>query len=281
MKKRVLIFGAFLLLMFAQRPVFAGTAMYDNIPAQLPVNLPSLGYQATQTAEFGGLVEFASGTSRSPQHVTAFMSDWALESTYGTGGLGWSLPITLSLYNVANVHGTLQPGSVITTVTQTFVIPWRPEADATCKGGTAFRSGDGNCYNGLGFEVTFDLTNLNITVPDQVIYGIAYNTNTWGYHPSGQHGPYESLNFGLNTVDPTVGRNPLPGTAYWNTITAGNYSDGGAGGTGTFRQDCAWSPYSGAVEFDSVPEPGPAGLMLSGSLLILAGAICRKKLARR
>jgi hypothetical protein len=47
MKRRVVIVGAFLLLTFAQRPVFAGTVMYDNIPDPTPVNLPSLGYQAS------------------------------------------------------------------------------------------------------------------------------------------------------------------------------------------------------------------------------------------
>jgi hypothetical protein len=279
MKRQVVIFGAFLLLTFAQRQLFAGTVMYDNIPAPTPVNLPSLGYQANQTAEFGDLIQFAPGTSRSPQHVTAFMSDWALASSYTTGGAGWSHPITLNLYNVDSRSGTPQPGLVITSVTQTFFIPWRPEADVTCPGGTAFRAGDGQCYNGLGFEVTFDLTNLNLTVPDQIIYGIAYNTNTWGYNPIGEPGPYESLNFGLNTVAPTVGSNPLPDTAYWNTMTAANYTDHGV--VGTFRQDTGWSAYSGAVEFDSVPEPGTVGLMLGGGLLILTGAIRRKKQGKR
>ena len=272
-ERRVVIFGAFLLLTFAQRPVFAGTGMYDDIPAPLPFNVPSLGYQANQTAEFGELVQFAAGTSRSVSSVTAVMSDWALASTYGSTDAGWSHPITLNLYNVDSSSGTPQPGSLIASVTQTFFIPWRPEAGGDC--GSGWRAADGNCYSGRAFEVTFNLN--NITVPDQVIYGIAFHTNTWGYTPIGLPGPYESLNVGLNSAAPTVGSNPLLGTAYWNTMTPGDYTDGGAGGVGTFRQDTGWSPFSGAVEFDSVPEPGTAGLMLGGGLLILTGAIRRKK----
>jgi hypothetical protein len=277
MKRRVVIFGAFLLLTFAQRPAFAGTVMYDSIPAPFPVNVPSLGYQANQTAEFGDLINFADGTSRNLWSVTAVMSDWALAPT-GSTDPGWSHPITLNLYNVANVAGTLQPGTVIASVTQTFFIPWRPVASGGCPDG-GFLGSDNACHGGLAFEVTFNLGNIG--VPDQLIYGIAFNTNTWGYNPIGQPGPYESLNFGLNTVAPTVGSNPLPDTAYWNTMTAANYTDHGAGGIGTFRQDTAWSPYIGAVEFDSVPEPGTVGLMLGGGMLILAGAIRRKRPGKR
>jgi hypothetical protein len=69
------------------------------------------------------------------------------------------------------------------------------------------------------------------------------------------------LNFALVTTGPSIGTQPLPDTAYWNTSTAGNYSDGGAGGVGTFRQDTNWTPFSGAIEFDVAPEPCTGTLM--------------------
>jgi hypothetical protein len=242
-----------------------------------------LGYQANQTAEFGGLIQFDPGTSRSLTGATAVMSDWALASTYGSTDPGWFHPITLNLYDVANIAGTPQPGSLIASFTQTFFIPWRPEASADCGPGGGWKAADSNCYSGLAFEVSFNLN--NVTVPDQLIYGIAYNTQSWGSQPIGQDGPYNSLNFGLNTGGPTAGSNPLPDTAYWNTRTAAYYTDGGAGGVGTFRQDTGWTPYSGAVDF-ATPEPGTAGLMLGGGLMILAGSIrralpSRKPLVRR
>jgi hypothetical protein len=110
---------------------------------------------------------------------------------------------------------------------------------------------------------TFDLS--GVSVPGQIIYGLAYNTTNWGYDPIGVSGPYESLNFGLSTDPPSVGDNPLPGTAYWNTKTASWYADSGAAGVGVFRQDQNWSPYSGAIEFTSaVPEPASVGLFCVG-----------------
>ena len=224
------------------------TTLYDTIPSPLPPNVPSLGYQATQTSEFGDLIQFAS-TDRPLGHVTLVMSDWALASDYpmfpGSAGPTWDHPLTLNLYNVDNSGANPAPGTLIATRTQTVAIPWRPPADLTCPGGTAWRASDGNCYNGLAFTVTFDFTGTS--VPSQVIYGVAFNTQTWGYSPIGTPGPYVSLNFGLTDQAPTVGTDPFPDTAYWNTQTAGNYGDGGAGGVGIFRRDTGWTPYRGAI----------------------------------
>jgi hypothetical protein len=68
-------------------------------------------------------------------------------------------------------------------------------------------------------------------------------------------------------VSPSVGSNPFPDTAYWNTQTAANYADGGAGGVGIFRRDTNWTPFSGAVSFETldlveVPALSPYGLVL-------------------
>ena len=63
-------------------PAKAGI-IYDSIPGPLPPNVPSLGYQAAQTSEFGNLIAFG-GAGRDLDHVTVLMSDWALASTYGS-----------------------------------------------------------------------------------------------------------------------------------------------------------------------------------------------------
>ncbi|HWX41847.1 MAG TPA: VCBS repeat-containing protein [Blastocatellia bacterium] len=232
-------------------PMSAPTnVIYDSIPAPLPGNVPSLGYQATQTSEFGDLIQFA-GTARKLSTVTLVMSDWALASDWPSFNMGgsWNHPITLTLYNVNNSGANPAPGTQIAQRTGTFSIQFRPPATPNpC--GTAWLSSDGHCYNGLALTVTFDFTGT--TVPNQIIYGVAFNTLTWGYNPIGVDGPYESLNFGLAQVPPTVGTNPFPDSAYWNTATAGNYSDGGTGGVGVFRRDTAWTPFSGAVTFRAV-----------------------------
>jgi hypothetical protein len=46
-----------------------------------------------------------------------------------------------------------------------------------------------------------------------------------------------------------------PGALFWNTETAAWYSDGGTGGTGTFRRDTGWTGYVPAIRF-SVTTPG-------------------------
>jgi hypothetical protein len=250
------------------------STIYSSIPNPLPGNVPSLGYQATQTAEFGDLIEFA-GAGRKLNSVTLVMSDWALATDFpsfpGAGGPSWNHPLTLNLYGVDNSGPNPAPGALIATRTQTFAIPWRPPADPTCADKTQFRAADGICYSGLAFAVTFDFTGT--TVPDEIIYGVAFNTETWGQNPIGTPGPYESLNFGLAQVSPTTGSNPFPDTAYWNTATASNYADGGAAGVGIFRRDTNWTPFSGAVSFDAaatdVPTLSQLGLLLLAATLAL------------
>jgi|GEM_PF-1439636 len=235
-------------------PPSGSTIIYNSIPAPLPPNVPSLGFQSDHTNEFGDLIHFA-GSARSLTQVTVVMSDFALASDYpdfpGASGPTWNHPITLNLYNVDNSGPNPAPGTVITTKTQTFAIPWRPPADPTCSSDPhgPWKASDGNCYNGIAFTVTFDLTGTN--VPNDIIYGVAYNTETFGYMPIGSPGPYISLNLGLAQVPPTVGNNPFPDTAYYNTEKASNYADGGAGGTGTFRRDTNWSPFSVAATFEA------------------------------
>lgn len=268
------------LLLVVCSPLAAGASViYDSIPGPLPPNVPSLGYQATQTSEFGDLIQFF-GANRLLKKVTLVMSDWALAADYpafpGSTGPTWDHPLTLNLYNVDNSGANPAPGTLIATRTQTFAIPWRPPADPTCPGGTAWRASDGNCYNGLAFTVVFDFT--GIPMPNQIIYGVAYNTQTWGYDPIGTPGPYVSLNFGLADQPPSVGSNPFPDTAYWNTQTAANYADGGAGGVGTFRRDTNWTPFSGAASFETlevteVPTLSPLALLVLVFALALIAVV--------
>jgi hypothetical protein len=231
----------------------AGPAsIYDAIPSPLPPNVPSLGYQATQTSEFGDNVAFA-GTNRRAMSVTVTMSDWAKHSTYPSmSATGWSHPITINLYKVDHSGPNPAVGTLIATKTQTFAIPWRPETDAACAGDDGYQVAS-VCYHGIAFNITFDLSSMNVTLPNEIIYGIAYNTNTWGYAPIGLPGPYESLNVGLRDYTefgpPSVGTDVEPDALFWNTATAANYTDGGTGGVGIFRRDTAWTPFTPAVRF--------------------------------
>jgi hypothetical protein len=256
----------------------ADTVVYETIPSPLPGNLPSLGYQANQTAEFGGLIApDLSGGNSTLDTVTVAMSDWAKKSDWDPSGnsTGFNVDLTLTLYSYPG-SGTAVGAGIGTAVTVDAFIPWRPAGDPGCPNG-GFNPP--SCFNGSLSTVTFDFASQNITLPSQLIYGLSFNTETWGANPTGVDGPYDSLNFALSSVGPTVGSQPLPGTAYWNTETAANYADGGTAGVGVFRQDTGWTPYSGAVEFDVV-TPEPSTFVLIGLGLAGLGFGARKRTRR-
>jgi hypothetical protein len=247
------LFSSLILIVFGATAALAqsGTTVYNHNPTPLPPNVASLGYQATQTSEFGDDV-FLAGTDRHAGSATVVMSDFAKRSSFPSmPAAGWNHPITLNLYAVD--HSGLNPalGASLGSVTQTFLIPWRPEHTAGCPG-DSWLAGDGNCYNGLAFKITFDLRPLSLTLPNEVIVGVAFNTNTWGYHPIGLPGPYESLNVGLAEGMPaSVGLDAESDAVFWNTATPSNYTDGGAGGVGIFRRDTNWTPFAPAFQINA------------------------------
>ncbi len=239
--------------------VVPGDVVYDAIPTTLPPNMASLGFQATQTSEFGDYVHLA-GTSRHLNTVSVTMSDWAVHSSsenkkYPSGG--FSMPITLNVYKKPTAGSPTLPGDLLGGATQTFIIPWRPEADPTCSTPTAWRASDGNCYNGMAFNITFNLSSLGIALPSDVILDVAYNTETSGPEPRGVDGPYDSLNVGL-IGNQSVGTDDNIDNVFWNTASAGQYTDGG--GTdpaNTFRLDTGWNspPSSGLIPFEITATP--------------------------
>ncbi|KND49857.1 MAG: fibronectin type III domain protein [Parcubacteria bacterium C7867-003] len=230
-----------------------GTVVYSNLPAPVPGNIPSLGYQCCSVSEFGDRVHLEADTPRRAGYANVLMSSWSKHSDYPTmSSAGYKHPITLAIY--ANDADALAH-SPLTTVTQMMDIPWRPEADPTCPGGTAWRATNGSCYNGMAFVLTFDLRAQNLTLPDEFVWGVAYNTNTWGYNPLGVPGPYESLNVGTTASAPSVGIDVNPDVAYVNYSHAPFYSDLGAGGTNTFRPDTGWTGFAPSAEFTTFAIP--------------------------
>jgi hypothetical protein len=252
-------------------PAHADTILFSNLPAPQPYNLPSVGFEATQTAEFGALIQLASG-SATLYSVNVLMSDWALASTYGSLEPGFAMPVTLNLYQMDSSFGTAQPGALLYTRTDTFQIPWRPEADPSCTGGR-WMAANGACYGGLAVPIVFTMEPM--AVPSELIFGIAFNTQHYGANPTGVSGPYNSLNVGLATAAPWVGSLPAPGTLYLSSANAGQYGDGGP--LNVFRQAQGWAPYSIAAQFESVPEPDTLAGAAAGLAVIAVWHWRRKK----
>ncbi len=268
-KKTTVLIFTLLLALFGATQAFGQTTIYNNIPNPMPGNLFSVGYEANSASEFGDRVQFSLGTGRSLATVVQTMSSWGCQAGHWntancvtTPGATFSHPITLNIYNVGVGNAV---GSLIGSVTQTFAIPYRPSADNTnCTGLDAGKWFNGtSCFNGLATTITFNLGGM--VVPNQVIYGIAFNTSTAGYTPLGtgtacfstaQGCGYDSLNVATVSAPPSVGVNPAPDDAYFATNYAGNYCDGGLGGVGVFRLDAGcWTGFKPAVRFNAANPP--------------------------
>jgi hypothetical protein len=254
--------GLPLLLQQSANAIGSPAVVYNALPSVSPqTNYPSQPFQAQQTDEFGDYVHLA-GTNRTLDTVTVTMSDWAKFSdyssnpTYNTNSSYWTYPITLNVYgNSLDANGA--PSDLIGTVTQNINIPWRPESDPTCgptSNGNGWKTG-GVCYDysGLAFNATFDLSSLNAVLPNDVIIGVALNTQSWGYSPTGVAGPYNSLNVAIPSGQTaSVGSDDSSDSVFWNTHTCGYYTAPGT--CNVFRADTNWTPY-GTVALEVTATP--------------------------
>jgi hypothetical protein len=230
----------------------AAPPVYNSIPTTLPGNVPSVSFEATQTREFGDYIGLA-GTERASANVpvTVVMSIWACETGGWTGtdctttpGATWAQPLTLTIYTVDHTSPTVPAaGSVVLTTTQTFNLPYRPSWDPSgpCPVNGNYHpwhsTVDDGCWNGLAHAVTFTLP-AGLTLPDELIWGISFNTQHYGPSPEPVSGPYNSLNVGVKTFpgQPSYGTDVESAGVFQNSLYAGEYRDGGAV-TGTFRDD--------------------------------------------
>ncbi|MGA2455842.1 MAG: hypothetical protein ABSG93_20260 [Solirubrobacteraceae bacterium] len=217
--------------------------LYDNVPKALPGNFASIGFEATSTAEYGGEVELTKTSPKKalPLTVTAVMSSWTCQSggwstdnCATTPGATFNWPITLKLYSVG-AGG--EPVGPIAEKTETFAIPYRPSASPLCKGELAGTwldtTGSGKkathaCYNGLAAPITFQPLTVAAPTPKKLIVSLAYNTETWGAHPTGEEGPENSLNVAISESwegTLTKGADPVEGpfvNSNWSPMYCGS-----------------------------------------------------------
>jgi hypothetical protein len=222
---------------------------------------PSLGFEATQTNEFGDEVKLA-GTARKLVSLSVLFASFACESghwntndcTTTTPGAAFTHSITGNIYAVLDCSGTPCPGALLATVTQDFTIPYRPSKNAVKCTGALAPIGDagkwfnpvsgvsGLCQNQISTVLTFNFPLPLMTLPDNVIWTVAFNTSTAGYTPiapvnppCGAGGcPYDSLN---------VGAQAFSGAPYAGTDVNADEAFGSVGPGGLLAGDVGWTPY--------------------------------------
>lgn len=209
----------------------AAEVIYNDAESPKPGNVPSLGFEATQTSSLGGQVEFG-GTARKNPTVGVVMSSWACQS--GTWnekncntamGAKFEWPITFTVNAVGPSNSV---GALLGSGSKVFKIPYRPSASSKCTGenaGAWYRMG--KCFNGKAFKLALPLKIANL--PSKAIITISYNTSDYGATPQRpqtcnsepQGCPYDALNVGLQDgfsnpagTPPTVGAFPAPDIAY-------------------------------------------------------------------
>ena len=238
--------------------------IYNSIPSTLAPNYTSQPYQAQQVSEFGDRVTFA-GSARQLSSATITMSMWGRYEDwnvggqyYGTGayaGTGYTQSFTLKIYESGT--GNL-PGAVIASVTQDKFIQYRPTVWASA--------------NGIAQNITFDLSGLGVTLPESIVWGLAFNTQNYGASPTGTNGPYNQLNVCYNQSSSwapadggvTVGSTDLS-TKFINSNLSSQY--GGLGTVGTFSLAATGTTLSGKAlnapmaSFTAVPAPGALALL--------------------
>ena len=268
------------------KPKPDGQIAYNSIPSQL-APIPSQGFECCQVDEFGDGFNLKDGDVLDA--VSFVMDSWGCETGDGntstgpnachtTPGSTFNAQITLHVYALCastSCPGGGPPnshvGALLATQTKTFAIPYRPSADPTrCPSDGTFYSdvpimGEGHltnphCTHGLPNTIVFDAIVAQAgapkNLPRQVISTVQYNTSNGGYSPTGtQCTTRPSDSCGIDSLN--VGAEGRGAPAYdlhgafitYSAAGAGNYCDGGSGGSGYLRLDTAksdcWGPQTG------------------------------------
>ena len=186
---------------------------YNAIPSKVTGNVPSEGFEATATTEFGDAVTLG-GTARTLKSMSVLLSSWGCQSGHWysndcvtTAGATFTVPLTFTVYN--------DVGAVVAAQTQTVAVAYRPSASTRCTDGRWYNSKDRSCYNGLPQTVT--MTFSPVTLTDAVTWSVAYSTTHYGAAPIGETATcfggsggcgYDSLNVGAFTFQ----NSPYAGT---------------------------------------------------------------------
>lgn len=278
--KRILFAIVVMATMAAAQTVSAATeTIFDYIPSPLPGNVASYSYESWGVAEAGDGISFSTTGPQTLDNAKVVVSVWACETGTAwaaentvpcvtTPGSTFSIDIALNIYNPDNVSERLW------TVNKTFDIPFRPSTNPDCPATINGQGWGADCFLGRAHIINFDLTNVDpggVIVPDEIVYGVAWNTSSYGYNPIGDEAecaavqyagcPYDLLNLGVEGTAPaSIGTDESPDGAFQYSVFGAAYCDGGAGGTAVFRfDDGCWGGFNPLVRFSRFVAEGGGG----------------------
>ena len=231
----------------------SGTVVYSSIPKTLKAVF-SVGFEATTGLQLGDGVNLT--RTGKLQRVRYVLSSWGCQSgrwyTNNCVTIGkptFPVPITLNVYSVDNSPSRV--GALLTTVTKTFNIPFRPSSDhVRCLDGqTFFSQVDGGCIHGLANVIVFDLPAPRVSLPLKSIFSLVYNTTHYGPSPVGESAPcfasspgcgYDSLNVSTDGNGGPIG-SPIDPDGIFNNFVLRDAGPNGNSCTTTpgFRLDTA------------------------------------------
>jgi RTX calcium-binding nonapeptide repeat (4 copies) len=273
MKRIIAVILGTILALGASAATAAAETIFDYVPSPLPDNVASYSYESWGVAEAGDGISFSTSGPQTLDNAKVVVSSWACQVGTGwaadntvpcvtTPGSTFSVPITLNIYT---------PGlALIASRTRTFDIPFRPSSNPACDETVNGQGWGADCFLGLSHVITFDLT--GVVVPDEIVYGVAWNTSSYGYAPIDDEAacaavqyagcPYDLLNLGVEgDAQPDIGADESPNGAYQYSVFPSAYCDGGTGGSSVFRlDDGCWGGFNPLVRFSRfVEEPAGGG----------------------
>jgi uncharacterized protein YjdB len=223
-------------------------AAYNAIPSEAVNCSPaSESFEGDATSEIGDEVGLAPGTGRTLVSLKVVFVSYGCgvsghwydgSCVTSSGATTFDHPITANIYDCS---GAQCPGALLATVTQTQTIPYRPSADPTnCPTSQAkwfnpfnITSPGGKCEGGISTVLTFTFS-TPVTLPDQVLWTVAFNTTHYGPMPIGEGAAcsssasgcaYDSLNVGDETYAnaPYAGTDIDPNGVFINSANPVNY----------------------------------------------------------
>lgn len=231
-------------------PFPSGNSLYDSLTVSSNY-VWSMAYEATGIGQLGNDITLANNGGRLGQVVVS-MANWNPASQ------SVPLQMTLNLYNPSvNEPGNgVAPGTLIGSDTITVTPP------GTSTGSTW--PSNPPTYGIDNFDVTFNFQSQNLTLPDDVVYDIAYNNTTI------DTGLNVNLSYDSSSV-PSAGADTYPGFLFVAIGNGANADAGGATGEITCQTvTTAFEQYSTQPTVYGSPACGLAAVPPGPGLLVPA-----------